>query len=450
MSTQDFVPSNTFNQGLQIAVETDQRGEAPSGNNQFWFQGGKWVQLITQDLPSLYDQQETIFPAGHAGKRSMNTQPPIRGRTWSEGGFSLVVTSENLGHIIYGSLGTASHNTVPSTDIALLAASAPEAAGNTFALTTQPSDGGARLQLVMTGNNGSGRLTVAGTDAENQATSETISFDLGPTTMYTRTSFSAVDGITFDAFQTDAGGASLAVNGVSYWEHTFTVNETADPTFSIERIGDPTAGAASKSNMHVGMVLRSFTLDSPAEARDGIITIETDWEGDPTATCTAKNIQDASSVRIWPAWILSLTRDNAVYNRATNFALTLNTGNRNYRSAAGVQTPQGSFFGGREATGAVELLLSDETEFNRWRGASRQSFRMTWDSPWKLTSTKNEGMEASVINAYLETVDTSDNDGMYMYSGDFRMTVDSTNDIAAFKLFTGIPAEAYGGSTVLS
>ncbi len=447
MSTQDFVPANTFSQGLILALEKDQRGEAPSGVNQFWFQGGQWVPVITQELPSLYDRQETIFPSGHAGKRSMNAQPPVQGRRWSDGGFSVVVTSEFLGHILYAATGAASSNATPGTDVTLMAASALED-GVTHSLTTQPSDGGAKLQLRLTGSGGSGRLTIAGVSAEGKATSETISFDSTATTLYTRTSFSSVTGITVNAVQT-SGGGSVAINGIQYWTHTFTMAST-NPTFSIERIGDPSAGAASKSFMYVGMVLTDLTMNAPAEARDGIITIESNWEGDPSATCNAKGIQEASSIRIWPAWITSVTRDGSAYNRARNISFTINTGNRNYRSAAGVQTPQGSFFGGREATGSVDLLLADETEFNRWRGASSQPFVFTFQSPWKLTSAINEKLTASMLNAYLENVDAGDDDGIFTYSSDFRMVVDSANELAAYTLISGMPAEVYGGSTVLS
>jgi hypothetical protein len=448
MSTQNFTPSDTFSQGVMVALETDLRGEATSGNNAFWFQGGTWVPIITQELPSLYDQQELIFPAGHAGKRSLNQQPPVQGRRWSSGGFSVVATSEFLGHLLYASMGTASTNTVPSTDVVLLSLSPIEAPNTTHALETQPSDSGAKLQITVSGTNGSAALTVAGVDSEGNNASETISYDAGNTTLWTRTSFSSVTGITHGAQATDAGGASIQVNGIKYFEHDFTV-ASINPTFSIEKVGDPSAGAASISFMYVGMVLTDMTMNNPAEQRDGVINIEGNWEGDPSTTCTAKTLQEASSLRIWPAWILSLTRDNVSYTRPTNVAFTVNTGARNYRSAAGVQNPQGSFFGARELTGSLDLLLSNESEFIRWRGASKQALRLTWTAPWKLTGTDNEKLEASMINAYLESVDTSDNDGMFMYSGDFRTVVDSVSDIASFRLTNGIPAEVYGGSTVI-
>jgi hypothetical protein len=197
------------------------------------------------------------------------------------------------------------------------------------------------------------------------------------------------------------------------------------------------------------MVIADMTMNAPAEQRDGIINIESNWEGDPSATCVAKGIQEASSLRIWPSWITTVTRDGVTYTRPRNVAFTVNTGNRNFRSAAGVQTPQGSFYGAREATGSIELLLSDETEFLRWRGASAQPFVFTFTAPWALTTTQNEQLETSMTNVYLENVETGEDDGLFLYSSDFRSVVDAENEIAAYKIISGMPPEVYGGSTII-
>ena len=359
-------------------------------------------------------------------------------------GFNL--TAEFLAQVLYGALGGASHNTVPGTTNALLAASPIQSDGQTRTLTAQPSDGGAILQLRLSGTTGSGYLTVAGTDSAGNAASEVISFDAAGT-LYTRTSMSAVTGITFNSVQTLGG--SIAVNGIKYFEHTiFTA--TSNPTFSIEKIGDPSAGATSKSLMHPGMVIQSVAFSVPAEARDGVITIDTTWEGDPTATCTATALNDASAIRIWPAWAASFTRDGGAYTPITDFTIDIQAGNRNYRSAAGTQNPQGSFFGAREVTGSFNILLSNETEFNRWRGASKQNLVLTINTPWKLTSSANMKLEASMTSAYLENVTTADAEGAFSYSADYRMIADATNDVIKFKVTNGIPSSVFGASVVLN
>jgi hypothetical protein len=434
-----------------MAVETDLRGEAPSGNNAFWFQGGPWFSVVTDGLPSLYDQQALIFPVGHSGKRSINQQPPIPGRKWSAGDANAIATAEYLGQWLFGAMGTASHTTTPGTDAVLMDASEIETDTQEFNLTTQPSDGGAIIQIALLGTGGSGSLQIRGTDSEGNSASEVLSWDAeAPSAvLYSRTSFSGVDSILMKSLQlADGGGASLAVNGIQYFTHEITAGPS-NPTFSIERLGDPAAGAASKSFMHTGMVLQTLTMDTPAAARDGIITISSTWEGDPTATCDAKAIQEASGVRLWPAWILSVTRDGDAFINPTNNSLTINSGARNYRSAAGVQHPQGSFFGGREITQSFDMLLDNEIEFNRWRGASRANLVFTYTAPWKLTSSDNVKLTASMTNAYLENVSGGDDDGMFTYSADARNVADAENDVAKFIMIDNIPPEAYGGSTVI-
>lgn len=447
MSTQDFTPKTTFDQGIMMAVETDQRSEAPSGNNLFWWQGGGWFNVVTDGVPSVYDQQALIFPVGHSGKRTMHQQPPVPGRKWSAGDINAVATAEFLPLFLYGALGSASHNTVPSTVSVLMAASGIESDGQQFVPTAQPSDGGAILQIPILGTNGSGYLVVHGNDTEGNAASETLSWDADAAVLYTRTSFSSITGIDVDSVATIGG--SIAVNGIKEFRHTISPGSIC-PTFSVERIGDPSAGAASKSFMHTGMVLQSMGMDSPAATRDGIINISSTWEGDPTATCTAKSIQEASGVRLWPAWILSLTRDGVSYINPTNHTMTVDAGNRNYRSAAGVQNPQGSFYGGRELTQSFDLLLANESEFNRWRGASKQNLVLTWNTPWKLSTAQNVNLTASLTDTYLETVATGEDDDAFVYSADARSIANALNDLGTFLSIDNIPPNAYGASTVIN
>lgn len=445
MSTQSFTPKTTYVQGYKMAVETGKRAEAASGNNLAWFQGGRWVDLVLTEIPSLYDRQALIFPSGQAGKRAMNQLAPVPGRKWSDGDLNTVVTSEFLGLMWYAALGGASHNTVPSTASALLAASPIQSDGQTRTLTTQPTDSGALLQIKLTGTTGSGNLTVAGVTSEGLAASEVISFDASGT-LYTRNSFSSVTGITINSVQTLGG--SIGVNGIKYFEHTF-FPATSNPTFSIEKHGDPAAGATSKSQIYLGMVMQTLGMSFPAATRDGVIEVSTTWEGNPTATCVASVLNEASTIRIWPAWATQLTRDGATYTAVTDFSVDIGAGNRNYRSAAGVQEPQGSFFGSQEVTGSFSLLLSDETEFNRWRGASKQNLVAITNTPWKLTSSQNIWMAASLPNTYFENVSTSDDDGAFMYSADFRM-IDHSQGVVRVTLRDQIPPSAYGGSVALN
>lgn len=179
-------------------------------------------------------------------------------------------------------------------------------------------------------------------------------------------------------------------------------------------------------------------------------TVSSTWEGDPSNTCTEKTLSESSSVRIVPAWTLSLTRDGVSYTRPTNMSMTINSGNRNYRSAAGVQNPQGTFFGPRELTFSTNLILDDETEFNRWRGASKQSLVFTWTSPWQLSSGHTQTTTASLSSAYIETATTEDDDDMFSMAVEGRTIIDATDEVLHIQLKDGIPPEAYGGSTVIT
>jgi hypothetical protein len=187
----------------------------------------------------------------------MNQQPPVPGRKWSAGDVNAVASTEFVGQWLFGALGAASHNTVPSTDNVLMAASELDSDTAELTLTTQPSDGGAVLQIPILGTPGSGTLEIRGTNTEGNAASETISWDseAPSAVLYSRTSFSAVDSIAIQSLAVQAG-ASIQVNGIKNFEHTlFTA--TSNPTFAIERLGDPAAGAASQSFMHPGMVLQN-------------------------------------------------------------------------------------------------------------------------------------------------------------------------------------------------
>jgi hypothetical protein len=59
-------------------------------------------------------------------------------------------------------------------------------------------------------------------------------------------------------------------------------------------------------------------------------------------------------------------------------------------------------------------------------------------------------MTGSLSETYLETVSAGDQDGAFSYSADGRSIAHSVNDVARFTLIDNIPAEAYGGSTVIN
>jgi hypothetical protein len=430
-------PKPTFSQGIKVATEASRGTVPPAGA---WYIGGRWHDIITDGIPQVYDQQAVIFPPGHAGKRSMNQQPPVVGRKWSEGEFTANVVADNLGLFLHAAMGGLSSNGVRSTASVLLTDETLNSGSKSLVLVNQPSDGGAVLQFLVSGTSAGGTIAVCGIDSYGNGASEYISFTSAGS-FYTRTSFSSIAASNLTVNSANLTG-SLTINGYKYWEHTFSASDQ-NPTYSIEKVGDPTAGAASKSFMYPAMVMRELTLNTPADTPDGIFQVNTSWEGDPSGGSNSTLINHASAMRIWPAWTLAITKDNATWYKVTNQSMAVNAGNRNYRAAAGVQGPQGSFFGAREVTGSFDILVDDETEFRVWSGASKMNINMLWNTDWKLTSSQDMALTASLTNCYLESNSTGDNDGAYQLSMDYR-TIAGDNDVVKFLLINGVPPTAYG------
>lgn len=434
----------TFSTGLKVAIE-ESYSVAPAGsNNAGYWQGGLWFDITTDGLPDMDDRQATIFPQGQAGKRAMNNRAPVVGRKWSDGSFNFEVTSDFFPVIAYAGMGSLSSNMVPSTQFELLA-DEPIAAdtSNSLVLTEQPSDGGAILRFWVDTTSAGGWISVSGIDSHGNGASEVISFGSGGS-FWTRTSFSAIGASSIQVYSGNT--ANITVQGVKYYEHIVSVNETSNPSMSIERHGDPTAGATSRSRMYTGMVVQDFSLNTPAEARDGLVTGAVTLEGNPTATCLATSLNSVSAVDVWPSWTLSFTREGTAYDQVVNFSMDYTAGNRNYRSATGSQNPQGAVYLGQELTGSIDILLSDETEYNRWQGASSNNLVAKWNSPWKLTSTENQLIYASMTQLYFEDLSKNDADGLLQLTGDFRTINDANNGLLKFLFRNTVPGIAYGNT----
>jgi hypothetical protein len=436
---------STFNQSLKVATEVD-RGTAPSGNRsgKAWWEGGRWFDIITDGLPSLQDNQAIIVPQGHAGDRRMNQQAAVVGRKWSEGDLSAPFVADFAGVLLYAAMGSASTTMTPSSSAnGRLLGAEPMTDGKSLVLEKQPSDGGAILRFVIDGIQGPGTISVCGIDAFGNGASELISF-ASAGAVWSRTSFSSVGASSLAVSGCSAG--TISVSGIRNYTHTFTHASTA-PTLSFERQGVPTTGEASANlnHLHPAMVLRSLTLETNAEQVDGIFMLSADFEGDPSGASTKTTLNGPSSLKIWPSWTLRVRRDNGTqWDVVQNISLNITPANANYRAAAGVQGPQGSFFGGVEYTGSIEILLTNEAEYIKWRSASEIQMHALWDTPWKMAGSTNYQLSAS-IPAYLENIQTQDSDGKYILSGDLR-AVRNDNFPFQFQLRNGTPGAAYSGT----
>lgn len=441
------MPTAAFNTGLRIAIE-DVGGTAPGGStNPNWWQGGRWIGLTTEGFPSIQNRQAIIFPSGAAGNRNINTRGPALGRRWTDGGFAFPITQDFLGALFYAALGTLSTNEVPAAS-PTIASGTPLISAQTVTVdkSANPVDGGVILRFRITAGSAAnikgGTISISGIDANGRGASESISI-ASAGSYYSRVSYQAI-GPSSITINSDGDGTAQ-VTAVHYWEHTFSAGPS-NPTMSLERIGDPTAGAASISFMHTSMVVTDLTLNIPAEQRDGLMTGNVSLEGAFGATCTAASHVAPSATAVWPSWGMSATRDSGTWNRLTNATLTIAAGNRNYRSAAGVQNPQGSFFGPREVTGSVDLIVDNEEEYNRFIGASAHQMVWNLDTPNKLNRWQNQAMSLSMLSTYLESIDVTEGDDMFMLSADFRTVEDSAANVLQVRLTCGVPGIAYGGT----
>ena len=452
---------STFTQGLKLALEVSQaatpawnRGVAPSAGayatglaahlGKSWFEGGMWHNMITEDLPTLQEQRATIFPSGHAGDRRINQQPPVQGRTWSEGGFSAPVIPDFLGVLLYAAMGGASTDMIPQASAPqLLRANEPlNANPKALVLNNQPESGGKILQFQLSGGIAAGTISISGIDSYGNGASEQISFGSAQSVVaYSRTAWSSIaaSGVSISGASTGV----VSISAIKHWLHTFTVNSSA-PTLAFERINNPTAGEASANLalMHTGMVLKSLTLTADSESVDGIFSVSADFEGEPTGSSAATTINSPSSLRIWPAWGLRVRRDNGTqWDVMQNGDMTISTGNRNYRAAAGVQGPQGSFFGATEYTGNITLLLNNELEYQKWKNASEIQMHWLYSTPWRIGAS-NMQLSASVP-AYIENVSVADSNGAWVLTGNYRV-VRNDNFPFSFQLLSGVPGRSLG------
>jgi hypothetical protein len=435
-------PQSTFNIGLQIAKEDSYSVAPNSSANRFWWQGGRWIPITTTGTPDLTDRQATIFPEGRAGSRARYNRRPVVGRRWSDGDFGFDLTMDFMPLIAYGALGSLSSNAVPSTNGAsmLEVEPIPAATSKSVVLANQPGDGGALLQMYVGGTSVGGWVTVTGVDADGFGASETVSFTSAGS-LYTRTSFSAIGASSITAWSDNV--ATISINGFQYHEHTAYVNNTSNPSFSIQRYGDPTAGATSKIRLLPGMVITEFELNTPAEARDGLVTGTVSFEGNPTTTCNASNIPSVSPIRVWPAWVLSVTRAGVSFTKALDFSFKVTAGNRNYRTAAGTQNPQGAVYLSNMVDGSMRLLLDSEEEYNYWRGASSNNFVASWNSPYRLNTNNFQQMVASMNQLYFSDVSQGEDADLQILETDFQNIVDSDNGILKMYFKNNIPGSAY-------
>ena len=444
------MPYVTFNRGTRASVELT-RGVAPTdaaaANSQaasYWWNGGCWVNIITDGIPDIVDNQATIFAEGFAGRRSKNQYRPVQGRHWSEGGFATVATPDVLAQLLYAALGDASVNALPggselAPNIVLTAVGAHN-------LVTQPTGGGKFLQFDLRPNAATS-MGVSGIEAYGNPASEILTAATCGV-FYTRTAFSSVGASGINTGTASVG--ALTVKSNAGWQYTIIpASGNSGQTLSIDDLGHPAAGATSRSRMHNRMLVRELTIENDAEGNDGLLMLSATFLGDPTATCVAPAIDSASILRIFPGWSLLVRKESGsgigtpTWNKVTNFRMNINNESRVYGVANQSRRPVGQFWGGYEVTGEIGVLVDDEIEFNRWQAASVLDMFLQWDAGHDMGAS-NVQLNASLFNAYVESFPAAtDDDGQQVVNLGFR-TIDGNDLPVRFLIQCGVPPCALG------
>lgn len=96
------------------------------------------------------------------------------------------------------------------------------------------------------------------------------------------------------------------------------------------------------------------------------------------------------------------------------------------------------------------MLIQDESEYERWSGASRSELVFFLNSPWLLHTGVYRSLTASLTDTYMEDSGEGDNDDAQTLDQSFRTIDNATNNVAKFLLINGVPPTAYGSTIGLT
>ena len=113
------------------------------------------------------------------------------------------------------------------------------------------------------------------------------------------------------------------------------------------------------------------------------------------------------------------------------------------KTAAGVQNPQGVVHLSQSLEGSMRLLLDDEEEYNRWKGASTNDMVAKWLSPYKMTTTDFQTIYASMNSLYFEDVSIGEDEDLQILETDFATINDANTGLLKLYFKNTIPPSAY-------
>ena len=405
------------------------------------------------DIPvedvNIIDRLELIIPAGHTGTRVKNPNAGFINKQWADGDFSANVTDDYLGLLLYAVLGNASTNSIPiSVTPSLLVNERVNISPKSFVLANQPTAAGtAFLRFEIKGTQNAGTISVSGIDPDGKGASETISF-ASAGLLYSRNAYSFVGASSIQITgMTAANEASLTITGWRNYTHTFTpTSAPSGITLGIERLGIAETGNPANSFVYGGMTLQQLSLRATPGNNDGLFTVDTKWEGNTGATCTATIPNSASTQRVWPGWGVALTDPETGFTfRPTDVQIDINSGSGNGNVSPGGTTPAFTVFGETEISGRMSLIL-DNTDVGpystTWKtGATVPTLAFLFQPKHTLytaTGTSNFSYLQARLPMNLTNYSKGDKDGAQEVSFDFTV-INSAEFPPDFTLVNGIP-----------
>lgn len=409
----------TWRRWLRMGRENVAWGTAPADPDEYNMNGGLWHSFITTSpLGSMKYIEAKHRTKGNVGQRSLDQQPTVGGATRSEGTLEIPAVSDILGLLLKVALG-GTDSASDTTDAAILVNGVIDATPETFTgasgLQQPTATKYPYLKIVVTAaaisTFNAGTVVVTGTGPDDNVLTETIVTPslaaLGAYTVYTKQNWKTLVSVVVTGWATGTGDCDI--DGIVSTSHVIACADSSG-SLSLEEFGDPGAGSG-KSWLYTGLVIPTLTLSFSALEEEGLFVATPQLQGKyPTAlTSTLYNIP---LDRVWPSWTCSVTKGGVAYARIQNLTLTINTGTRLYRAAAGSANPQGKVDAGRTVELSGQLYLEDDTEYLAWKNDTIGNYEFTFTSPFKATSTVNHNLLLEFTETNFLTVDPKDDAGM--------------------------------------
>jgi len=384
-----------------------------------------WRDLpVSVDTVMMQPTVNNIFPAVSAGKRGINQSPPVAGAYSSPGSIPMMYYPELIDPLFQLVMGSSART--PTAGSAALAATA---FASVATLDTQP-DGTEQLKFV-----------IASSTAASAASIDIIQSAVTVETITIGTSASSVDGdyyskgaydgssnaITFSVSGTVTAG-TVAISGIDLNTnvHTFSTTPTA-VTAKLEEGGLPKYG--TNSGYYNGLVVPSMEITFDRTAADGMVTVTCPVDSRFPAAAAAGTFADDANLyyKARAGWSASFTKGGAAFDKVQSFTMNIMGNAQLFSVSTGDQQPGGAVYQGSEVTMQMAILEEDNTEWAAFTANTVGDYHMVLTSPDYIVDTTYWTTTFEFTKAYIETHESSVNDGLVRSDIGFR-TIEDTSD----------------------